>query len=115
MIVGRHRDWYKAGSCSERVWQSPVGPEKSWAAKIHLSGAPVYYHNYVLGHPYAAQLRSYPETRVTGGPFFADEMAGRYLQEAVFGPGARNAWGETVLGATGEKLNPKHFVDSLRR
>jgi peptidyl-dipeptidase A len=95
----------------------PPGREEApdWAAKVHLSVAPVYYHNYLLGHLFAAQLRSYLETRVSGGPFFADEMAGRYLQEAVFGPGARNAWGETVLGATGERLGPEHFVASLRR
>jgi peptidyl-dipeptidase A len=95
----------------------PPGREEApdWAAKVHLSVAPVYYHNYLLGHLFAAQLRSYLETRVSSGPFFADEMAGRYLQEAVFGPGARNTWGETVLGATGERLDPEHFVASLRR
>jgi peptidyl-dipeptidase A len=99
-----------------QVVERPSGrDEPDWAAKIHLSVAPVYYHNYVLGHLFAAQLRSYLETRVTGGPFFADEMAGRYLQEAVFGPGARNAWGEAIFGATGERLNPEHFVNSLRR
>jgi len=93
----------------------PGRDEPDWAAKVHLSVAPVYYHNYVLGHLFAAQLRSYLEARVTGGPFFADEMAGLYLQEAVFGPGARNPWGETVLGATGERLDPEHFITSLRR
>jgi len=95
----------------------PPGREGApdWAAKVHLSVAPVYYHNYLLGHLFAAQLRSYLETRVSGGPFFADEMTGRYLQEAVFGPGARNAWGEIILGATGERLDPEHFVASLRR
>jgi Zn-dependent M32 family carboxypeptidase len=52
---------------------------------------------------------------VTGGePFIASEVAGRYLQEAIFGPGARNRWEDTVLGATGERLNPEHFVKSLR-
>ena len=93
----------------------PGRDEPDWAAKVHLSVAPVYYHNYVLGHLFAAQLRSYLEARVTGGPFFADEMAGLYLQEAVFGPGARNPWGEAVLGATGERLDPEHFITSLRR
>ena len=34
--------------------------------------------------------------------------------EAVFGPGARNNWEDTVLGATGERLNPDYFVESLR-
>ena len=100
-----------------QIQERPPGREGAtdWAAKVHLSVAPVYYHNYLLGHMFAAQLRNYLETRVSDGPFFQDEMAGRYLQEAVLGPGARNAWGETVLGATGERLDPKHFVASLRR
>ena len=91
----------------------PRRDEPDWAVKSHLGVAPVYYHNYVLGRLIAAQLRDHLETHVTGAPFFADEMAGRYLQEAVFGPGARNTWGETVLGATGERLDPHHFVRSL--
>jgi peptidyl-dipeptidase A len=41
-------------------------------------------------------------------------VAGRYLQEALFGPGARSGWEDAVLGATGERLNPNYFVNSLR-
>ncbi len=51
---------------------------------------------------------------VTGGPFFMSEVVGRYLQEALFGPGARNKWEDVVLGTTGERLNPDYFVISLR-
>ena len=58
----------------------------------HIATAPVYYHNYALG-PRA--------------------VAGRYLLEAVFGPGAREDWRDTVQRATGESMNPQHFVRSL--
>jgi peptidyl-dipeptidase A len=94
----------------------PLGrDEPDWAAKIHVAIAPVYYHNYVLGHLFAAQLRNHLEKHVVGdGPFFTSELAGRYLQEAVFGPGARDHWEYTILRATGEKLNPDYFVKSLR-
>ncbi len=89
-------------------------PEPDWAAKIHVAVAPVYYHNYVLGHLFAAQLKHHLEARLTGGaPFFGSELAGRYLREAVFGPGARHGWEETVLYATGERLNPDYFVNPL--
>jgi peptidyl-dipeptidase A len=92
----------------------PLGRnEPDWAAKIHVAVAPVYYHNYVLGHLTAAQLKHHLEERVTGGPFFMSEVTGRYLLEALFGPGARNSWQDTVLGATGERLNPEYFVQSL--
>lgn len=76
--------------------------------------APVYYHNYVLGNLTAAQIRHHLEKNLVGGPFFLSETAGRYLQEAVFGPGSRNGWEDTVLGSTGEMLNPDYFVKSLR-
>ena len=87
--------------------------EPDWAAKIHIATTPVYYHNYVLGHLIAAQLKGYLETHITRGPFYESEIAGRYLLEAVFGPGAREDWRDTVQRATGEPLNPEHFVRSL--
>jgi peptidyl-dipeptidase A len=60
-------------------------------------------------------LRHHLEERVTGGEaFFMSEAAGRYLQEALFGPGARNRWEDAVLGASGERLNPDYFVNSFR-
>ena len=42
------------------------------------------------------------------------EVAGRYLQEAIFGPGARSRWEDAVLRATGEKLTSDYFVNSFR-
>jgi peptidyl-dipeptidase A len=96
------------------VNRPPRRDAPDWAAKILVAIVPVYYHNYVLGNLISAQLRDYLEARVTAGePYFASEAAGRYLQEAVFGPGARNGWQDTVIGTTGEKLNPDYFVTSL--
>jgi peptidyl-dipeptidase A len=106
--------WWDLVGRLQLVERPPGRDEPDWAAKIHVAVAPVYYHNYVLGHLTATQLRRHLEERVTGGPFFLSEVAGRYLQEAVFGPGARNGWQETVLGATGERLNPDYFVAPLR-
>jgi peptidyl-dipeptidase A len=106
--------WWDLVERLQLVKRPPGRDEPDWAAKIHVSVAPVYYHNYVLGHLMAAQLRYHLEERVTGEPFFLSELAGRYLLEAVFGPGARNNWEDTILGATGEKVNPDYFVKSLR-
>ncbi len=107
--------WWDLVERLQLVNRPPGRDEPDWAAKIHVAVAPVYYHNYVLGNLISAQLRSYLETHVTRGePFFASEVAGHYLQEAVFGPGARNGWQDTVLGATGERLDPGYFVNSLR-
>lgn len=106
--------WWDLVEKIQLVNRPPGRDEPDWAAKIHVAIAPVYYHNYVLGHLFAAQLRHHLEKRVVGGPFFQSELAGRYLQEAIFGPGARYNWEDTVLGATGEKLNPEYFVKSLQ-
>ena len=106
--------WWDLVEQLQLVDRPPGRNEPDWAAKIHVAVAPVYYHNYVLGHLIATQLRHHLEERVAGRPFFMSEAAGRYLLEAVFGPGARNAWEDTVLGATGERLNLDYFVESLR-
>jgi len=105
--------WWDLVERLQLVERPPGRDEPDWAAKIHVATAPVYYHNYVLGHLIAAQLRAYLETHITRGPFYESEISGRYLLEAVFGPGAREGWRATVQRATGEPLNPQHFVSSL--
>ncbi len=106
--------WWDLVERIQHVEPPPDRDEPDWAAKIHIALAPVYYHNYVLGHLTAAQLRNYLEKHLVGGPFFLSELAGRYLLEALFSQGARNNWEDTVLRATGEKPNPAYFVETLR-
>ena len=105
--------WWDLVERLQLVNRPPGRDEPDWAAKIHVAVAPVYYHNYVLGNLISAQLRNYLETRVTRGPFYENEVAGRYLMEVFFGPGAREDWRDTVLRATGEPLSAGHFVRSL--
>lgn len=105
--------WWDLVEELQLVRRPPGRDEPDWAAKIHVAVAPVYYHNYVLGHLTAAQLRRHVEEHVAGSPLYESELAGRYLQEAVFGPGARDDWKTAVLRATGEELNPAPFVESL--
>jgi peptidyl-dipeptidase A len=105
--------WWDLVERIQLVNRPPDRNEPDWAAKLHVALAPVYYHNYVLGYLTAAQLRRHLEA-IVGGPFYESEIAGRYLQEAIFGPGARDDWRTTVLRATGEELNPAYFVETLR-
>ena len=105
--------WWDLVEKLQGVSRPPGRDEPDWAAKIHIATAPVYYHNYVLGNLIAAQLRNYLEENITQGPFYENEVAGRYLLESFFGPGARENWRDTVLRATGEPLDPQHFVESL--
>ncbi len=106
--------WWDLVERHQLVKRPPGRDEPDWAAKIHVAVAPVYYHNYVLGHLIAAQLRHRLEEQVAGEPFFMSEVSGRYLQEALLGPGARSRWEEAVIRATGERLNPSYFVNLLR-
>ncbi len=105
--------WWVLVERLQLVERPPGRDEPDWAAKLHVALAPVYYHNYVLGYLTAAQLRHHLEKDVVGGPFFESELAGRYLQEAIFSQGARDDWENTVLRATGERLDPDYFVKSL--
>ena len=105
--------WWDLVERLQLVKRPPGRDKPDWAAKIHVAVAPVYYHNYVLGNLISAQLRNHLETHVTHGPFYENEVAGRYLVEAFFGPGARETWQETVLGATGEPLSAEPFVGAI--
>ncbi len=111
--------WWSLVEDIQLVNRPPERDEPDWAAKLHVALAPVYYHNYVLDHNYvlgrltAAQLRRHIEKNVVEGPLYEHELSGRYLQEAFFGPGARDDWRTTVLRATGEELNPAYFVEAL--
>ena len=105
--------WWNLVEKLQLVNRPPSRDEPDWAAKIHVAVAPVYYHNHVLGHLISSQLRNHLETHVTRGPFYENEVAGRYLVEAFFGPGARENWQDTVLRATGESLSAEHFVMCL--
>ena len=105
-----NRVWWDLVERYQAVPRPEGRDEPDWAAKIHLAIAPVYYHNYVLGHLLSAQLRHHLESHVTHGPFYEHEVAGRYLMESFFGPGARENWRDTVLRATGEDLDPDHVM-----
>jgi peptidyl-dipeptidase A len=105
--------WWDLVERLQLVSRPPGRDEPDWAAKIHIAVAPVYYHNYVLGHLISAQLKHHLETHVTRGPFYENEVAGRYLVEAFFGPGARENWQDTVVRTTGQPLRAEHFVGAI--
>src|SRR3712207_4994225 len=56
--------WWDLVERLQLVKRPPGRDEPDWAAKIHFAVAPVYYHNYVLGHLFAAQLRQHLETQI---------------------------------------------------
>lgn len=106
--------WWAMASKFQYVASPPDRDRPDWASKIHFSSAPVYYQNYILGELTASQLesaihRNLPERREERS-FVDQPAAGAWLREAVFEPGARRDWQETLMHATGEPLNPSHFM-----
>lgn len=93
--------------------------EPDWAAKIHFSIAPVYYHNYLLGEILASQLQAHLLGTVLGGGervwerYVASPEVGAFLKERFYAPGRSLAWRDLVVHATGQPLDPDAFVDEL--
>jgi len=88
-----------------------------WAAKIHLSQAPAYYHNYELGELTASQLQHYiaknilKQESIKEVCFANKPEVGTYLKEKVFAPGASLRWDDLIKEATGEPLSAKSFAE----
>jgi len=94
-------------------------PSSTFAAKIHILAAPVYYHSYAFGDMLAAQVRRrmamavgredvWRQTSFAGLP-----AAGGWLMREIFAPANRFKWNDLLERATGERLTPKYFLETL--
>ena len=112
--------WWDYVERFQRVTRPEGRNAPDWAAKIHLAVAPVYYQNYLLGEMRASQLSSYIAREVVKKPaaglgaLVDRPEAGEFLRKKVFEPGARQPWEDHLQAATGEGLNPLHFVGQYR-
>lgn len=90
-----------------------------WAAKIHFSVAPAYYHNYQLGEMLASQLQDHLLRRVLGGGadvwtrYVQSPKVAEFLIRDYYRPGRRYDWRELTRRATGRPLESRPFVDDL--
>ncbi len=93
-----------------QLLDSLEGRDKAdWASKPHFVIAPVYYHNYMLGELFGAQIRKSLEKESAGNP----KQFGQLLLDRVFKPGNSLPWEEFVEQASGEPLSVQAFVDEL--
>ncbi len=111
--------WWEMVSKYQFV-DKPFGREEpDWAAKIHFTIAPCYYHNYVLGELLASQLHNHIINNILklesdeGVSYVNQKKAGAFLRENIFEPGSVYNWNEMIERATGEPLEPKYFVDQF--
>ncbi|HEX6311749.1 MAG TPA: M2 family metallopeptidase [Acidimicrobiia bacterium] len=87
------------------------GVDAAWAAKVHLTVAPVYYQNYLYGELVASQLAAAVDERADG--LVDSATAGRFLVDAFFRPGASQRWDRLVERATGAPLSAAAFGRQL--
>ncbi|HOU53820.1 MAG TPA: M2 family metallopeptidase [Myxococcota bacterium] len=115
-----NRLWYDLVERLQHL-RRPAGRDlPDWAAKPHFTIAPVYYHNYLLGELFAAQVRArLVEIAGHQGPAATLSFRGRkdfgaFFRDAVFRPGMRWEWPEFVRRATGRPFGPEAFVAEVR-
>lgn len=87
-----------------------------YASKIHICSAPVYYHNYMMGQLFAAQVhhtiaadlysKADPRTVI----YIGDRKVGEFMKRNVFEPGRTLDWKGLCKHATTEPLNAKAFA-----
>ncbi len=90
-----------------------------YAAKVHVITTPVYYHNYLMGELFAAQVKYRITQDVLNGAdprraaFIGKPQVGEWLRQRVFAPGNLYSWNELTRRATGEPLTPKYFAQEF--
>lgn len=90
--------------------------EPDFAAKIHVVTVPAYYHNYLMGELFAAQVHHALCREVLGGAeprkaiYVGNPKAGEFLVKRVFAPGRTLSWQELCKFATGSALEPTAFA-----
>lgn len=82
-----------------------------WAAKIHFSVAPVYYHNYLLGELAASQLLMTLRARIgEDETWLVSPETGAFFIQRYFRPGRSVDWNTLMVFATGYPLSPEPFA-----
>jgi peptidyl-dipeptidase A len=87
--------------------------EPDWATKTHIAQAPVYYQNYLIGEMTASQLKHYIEHKLGNEPLIRQPRTGAWLRDGLFSQGSLLHWNETLEQLTGEKLNPRYFIEEF--
>jgi peptidyl-dipeptidase A len=108
--------WWQMVEKYQSVKKPEGRDEPDWAAKIHFTAAPCYYHNYMMGELLASQLHHHIVHRIMkldsdeNVSYVGQRKAGEFLAKNVFAAGDVYHWNEMIRRATGERLTPKYFV-----
>ena len=111
--------WWDLKETYQFVTRPENRDEPDWAAKIHFTSSPVYYHNYMLGELTASQFHMYIAENIlkSNDPvvttYANHSEVGTYMRERIFKPGSRYDWNGLLQFATGEPLNSAHFGEQF--
>ena len=111
--------WWDLKEKYQFVTRPEKRDEPDWAAKIHFTSSPVYYHNYMLGELTASQFHTYLLKHILDShdpavtTYVNHPEVGDYMKDRIFKPGSRYDWNGLLQAATGEPLNPAHFGEQF--
>jgi peptidyl-dipeptidase A len=115
-----NRLWWDLVEKYQEIRRPEGRNEADFASKYHLIGAPVYYHNYLLGEMFASQVHHalvrevLPGVKPAGAIYVGNPAAGQFMKQRVFQPGLTLNWNELTRHATGAPLNPKALAEDLK-
>ncbi|MSQ94895.1 MAG: peptidase M3 [Gemmataceae bacterium] len=108
--------WWDLVEQYQGLRRPPGRNAPDYGAKYHIVGAPVYYHNYMMGELFASQVHHTIARKLYKGAdpstvvYVGNKAVGEFMRRSVFEPGATMTWNELTLHATGADLNPEAFA-----
>jgi peptidyl-dipeptidase A len=108
--------WWDTVEKYQMLKRPPGRNAPDYGAKYHIVGAPVYYHNYMMGELFASQVHHTIARKVYKGAepstvvYVGNKEVGAFMRQYVFEPGGTMPWNELTRHATGAELNPEAFA-----
>ena len=106
--------WWDLVEEYQALKRPPDREAPDYASKIHLVIVPVYYHNYMMGELFAAQvhekLARIEDKSITEAVYAGRPQVGEFLKREVFASGARLRWDELTREVTGVDLGAEAFA-----
>ena len=87
-----------------------------YGSKYHIVGAPVYYHNYMMGELFASQLhhaiarKVFKDADPNTVTYVGNKEVGAFMRRYVFEPGRTMSWNALTRYATDADLSPEAFA-----
>jgi peptidyl-dipeptidase A len=107
-----NREWWDLEERFQEIPRASGRDAPDWAAKVHVATAPVYYHKYLYGRLFSAQLTRKMNADL-GGWWEGCPNSGDFIKRELFMPGARYAWPELVERVTGQPLGVEALATAV--